>query len=98
MRTVLVNVTFRDKYTGEKYEAGKTYPMSEERVKEVKEVNPNFVTVIGEAPAPAEEAPETPEAPDVPDAEAPAEEPVEELPEAPVEEEPVEKPKKKGKK
>ena len=46
MRTVLVNVSFRDKYTGEVYVAGKTYPMSEERIKEVKEVNPNFITVI----------------------------------------------------
>lgn len=95
MKKVLVNVPFRDKYTKELYEAGKTYPMPEERVKEVKEVNPNFVTVIGEVPAPVEE---TPDVPEVPDAEAPEEEPVEELPEEPVEEEPVEKPKKKGKK
>ena len=46
MRTVLVNVTFRDRYTDEVYVAGKTYPMSEERISEVKEVNPNFITVI----------------------------------------------------
>lgn len=58
MRTVLVNVPFRDKYTGEVYVAGKTYTMSEERVKEVKEVNPNFITVIG---APKAEAPEVEE-------------------------------------
>lgn len=71
MKVVLVNVTFRDKYTGTMYEAGKTYPMSEERVKEVKEVNSNFVTVIGEVPVPAEETPDVdvPEAPEVPDAE-----------------------------
>ncbi len=49
MKTVLINVPFRDVYTGEMYTAGKTYPMSEERVKEVKEVNPNFVTVVGNA-------------------------------------------------
>ena len=49
MKNVLVNVPFRDVYTGKMYEAGKTYPMSEERVKEVKEVNPNFVTVVGNA-------------------------------------------------
>lgn len=47
MKTVLVNITFRDAYTGEIRIAGKTYQMSEERVKEVKEVNPNFVTVVG---------------------------------------------------
>ena len=58
MKQVLVNVEFRDRYTGEKYIPGKTYPMSEERVKEVKEVNPNFITVVGNAAAtvPVEEA------------------------------------------
>ena len=56
MKTVLVNVPFRDKYTGEVYDAGKTYPMTAERVAEVKEVNPNFVTVVGNAPDPVEEA------------------------------------------
>lgn len=47
MKNVLVNVSFRDTYTNEVREAGKTYPMTEERVKEIKEVNPNFVTVVG---------------------------------------------------
>lgn len=58
MRTVLVNVTFRDKYTNEVYVAGKTYPMSEERINEVKEVNPNFITVIS---APKAEEPKVEE-------------------------------------
>lgn len=60
MKQVLVNVPFCDRYTGEEYIAGKTYPMSEERVKEVKEVNPNFITVVGNvaATAPVEEVPE----------------------------------------
>lgn len=49
MKEVLINVPFRDVYTGEVYTAGKTYPMTEERVKEIKEVNPNFVTVVGNA-------------------------------------------------
>lgn len=47
MRTVLVNVAFRDKYTKKMYVAGKTYEMSEERIAEIKEVNSNFITVIG---------------------------------------------------
>lgn len=61
MKQVLVNVTFRDRYNSTVvYEAGKTYPMSEERIKEVKEVNPNFITVVGNAAvtAPVEEVPE----------------------------------------
>ena len=49
MKEVLINVPFRDVYTEEVYTAGKTYPMTEERVKEIKEVNPNFVTVVGNA-------------------------------------------------
>lgn len=62
MRTVLVNVTFRDRYTDEVYVAGRTYPMSEERISEVKEVNPNFITVIG---TPKVEEPKAEETPDV---------------------------------
>lgn len=49
MREVLVNSTFEDKYTHKKYEGGKTYPMSEARIAEIKEVNPNLITVIGES-------------------------------------------------
>lgn len=64
MRTVLVNVTFRDRYTDEVYVAGKTYPMSEERISEVKEVNPNFITVIS---TPKVEVPEV----EVPEVEVP---------------------------
>lgn len=62
MRTVLVNVAFRDRYTNELYVAGKEYPMSEDRIKEVKEVNPNFITVIGlpEAAEPVVEPVEEP--------------------------------------
>lgn len=48
MKKVLVNVTFKDRYTGKKHVAGKTEKMTEERVREIKEVNPHFVTVIGE--------------------------------------------------
>lgn len=48
MRKVLVNVEFKDKYTRKKYEAGKKYDMTNERIAEVKEVNPDFITVISE--------------------------------------------------
>ena len=47
MKRVLVNVEFKDVYTSEKYEAGKTYPMTEARVAEVQKVNPNFISVVG---------------------------------------------------
>lgn len=47
MKRVLVNVEFNDVYTGKKYEAGKTYPMTEARVAEVQKVNPNFISVVG---------------------------------------------------
>ena len=55
-KKVLVNIEFKDRYTGEVYVAGKTYDMTEERIKEVKEVNPNFIDVIGNA-EPAKEEP-----------------------------------------
>ena len=47
MKKVLINVSFKDRYTGKTRVAGKTAEMSEERVAEIKEVNPNFITVIG---------------------------------------------------
>ena len=49
MKKVLINVDFKDRYTGEKHIAGKTEDMSEERVSEIKEVNPHFISVIGSA-------------------------------------------------
>lgn len=47
MKKVLINVSFKDRYTGKMHTAGSTTEMTEERIKEVKEINPNFVTVIG---------------------------------------------------
>lgn len=53
MKKVIVNVPFIDRYTGETHKAdGKPIEMTEERVAEVKEVNPNFITVIGNAEEP----------------------------------------------
>ena len=47
MKKVLFNVSFKDRYTGEMNKAGATAEMSEERIAEIKEVNPNFISVIG---------------------------------------------------
>lgn len=52
MKKVQFNVSFKDRYTGKINEAGKCAEMTEERVKEIKEVNPNFITVIGNAETP----------------------------------------------
>lgn len=54
MKKVLINVEFIDRYTKKKYKAGKTAEMTEERVAEIKEVNPHFITVIGNAEEPDE--------------------------------------------
>lgn len=48
MKKVLINTDFRDRYTGKIHKAGKTEKMSESRVAEVKEVNPELITVIGD--------------------------------------------------
>lgn len=55
MKKVVVNVPFTDRYTGKLHKAdGKPIEMTEERVAEVKEVNPNFITVIGNVEVPAQ--------------------------------------------
>lgn len=51
MREVLVNSTFEDKYSHKKYEGGKKYPMTDARIAEIKEVNPNLISVLGESKA-----------------------------------------------
>lgn len=52
MKKVLINVSFKDRYTGEKHKAGDTEEMSEERIAEVKEVNPHFISVVGNVAKP----------------------------------------------
>lgn len=47
MKRVLVNTGFKDRYSGKMYGAGKIIKMDEERIAEVKEVNPNLITVLG---------------------------------------------------
>lgn len=66
-RIVLINVDFRDVYTGELHMAGDKVEMTEARIAEVKAVNPEFVSVIG-----------TVEEPEQSDATEPVVEPVEE--------------------
>lgn len=46
-KIVLVNVDFRDVYTGELHKAGDKVEMTDARIAEVKAVNPEFVSVIG---------------------------------------------------
>jgi chromosome segregation ATPase len=48
-KIVLVNEDFDDVYTGEHYKSGDNVVMTDERITEVKGVNPNLVTVIGAA-------------------------------------------------
>ncbi len=47
MKKVLINVSFNDRYTDKEHTAGKTEVMSEERIAEIKEVNPHFISVVG---------------------------------------------------
>lgn len=49
MKKVLVNVPFKDAYTGKQYKTGQTIKLSEERVAEVKGINKNMISVIGNA-------------------------------------------------
>lgn len=46
-KLVLVNYDFRDAYTGKLRKAGDKVEMTDERIAEVKGVNPDFVSVIG---------------------------------------------------
>lgn len=50
MKYVLINHDFRDVYTGELYLAGGKREMTDERIAEIKAVNPEFVSVIGVVP------------------------------------------------
>ena len=61
MKYVLINHDFRDVYTGEIHRAGNKEEMTDERIAEIKAVNPEFVSVIGLVPeTPVEEPIEEP--------------------------------------
>lgn len=49
MKKVLINVTFKDIYTGELHIAGNFENMTEERISEIMLVDKNFITVAGNA-------------------------------------------------
>lgn len=53
-KIVLVNVDFRDVYTGELHKAGSKCEMTDARIAEVKAVNPEFVSVIGTVEEPVQ--------------------------------------------
>lgn len=57
MKIVVINYDFRDVYTGKIHKAGNRENMTDERIAEIKTVNPDFVTVIGVV---KDEEPETP--------------------------------------
>lgn len=63
-KIVLINEKFKDVYNPNKiYKAGDTEEMTVERITEIKAVNPNFVTIIGEVEEPpVAEPPATPPA------------------------------------
>lgn len=48
-KIVLVNIDFKDVYTGKLHKAGDKLEMTDERITEVRSVNPEFVSVIGTA-------------------------------------------------
>lgn len=48
-KIVLVNIDFKDVYTGKLHKAGDKVEMTDERIAEVRSVNPEFVSVIGTA-------------------------------------------------
>ena len=55
MKLVVVNIPFVDRYTGKMHKAdGKPVKMTAERVAEIKEVNPNLITVIGNVEEPTQ--------------------------------------------
>lgn len=60
MKRVLINTNFIDVYTGNLHEAGSYEEMTEERIAEIKAVNPNFVDVVGNAESKTDSAPTTP--------------------------------------
>ena len=53
-KLVLVNVDFKDVYTGQLHKAGDKVEMTDERIAEVKSVNPEMVSVIGLVEEPEE--------------------------------------------
>ena len=55
-KIVLVNVDFKDAYTGELHKAGSKCEMTDARIAEVKAVNPEFVSVIGAVTEPEQAA------------------------------------------
>lgn len=50
MKKVMINADFIDRETGKIRKAGKTVELSDERVEEIKSVNPELITVLGTVP------------------------------------------------
>lgn len=58
-KIVLVNIDFKDAYTGKLHKAGDKVEMTDARIAEVKGVNPEFVSVIGAVEEPEQAAGDT---------------------------------------
>ena len=56
MKLVKVLIPFNDKVTGVPYKANDEIELTDERIAEVKTVNPNMVLVLGDAKKPTAEA------------------------------------------
>lgn len=68
----MVNQPFKDRYdTSKTYVAGKTYQLTEERITEIRGVNPNLITVIGPSVAAVESAEATEEPENIEEVEKP---------------------------
>lgn len=61
MKRVVVNVGFIDVYTGENHKAGDILVMTEERIAEVREIDKNLISIVGNAPLEEESVEETEE-------------------------------------
>lgn len=59
MKKVMINIDFNDAHTGKRHKAGTKEKMSEERVAEIRAVNPELITVIGSADEPKQAAAQT---------------------------------------
>lgn len=59
MKKVMINIDFIDAHTGKRHKAGTKEKMSEERVAEIRAVNPDLITVIGSVEEPKQAADQT---------------------------------------
>lgn len=59
MKKVMINIDFIDAHTGKRHKAGNKEKMSEDRVTEIRAVNPDLITVIGSVEEPKQATEQT---------------------------------------